>query len=170
MNKFACKSIGLVAALAFAPLSWAGSGVIITYGPLAQSVPALSGWMLGIMGLLLALLAYRGILAKRGNNKLASLVGMAIAGSTLTVGVDFTQEARATGCSNPNMCTPNGGTIPVVCGSSVTIWNQSGNTQQIQSIVQDPPSVNYSGTCQVNTVVPANQSCSINVVCGGAEG
>jgi hypothetical protein len=169
MNRFACKTLSLIAVLAFAPLAWAGSPVTITYGPLASSIPALSGWMLGIMGVLLALLAYRGLRNRRVDNKLASLVGLAIAGATLATTADFTKEAQATGCSDPNMCSLNGGTINVGCGTS-TVHNMSAQAQEIKVIRVYPPNESspaptYSGTCQEHAVVPVNGSCSITVVC-----
>ena len=53
-------------------------GGTITYGPLPQSVPALSGSMLVVLGLLFAVLAFRVLRAHSASKPLASIVAVGV--------------------------------------------------------------------------------------------
>ncbi len=119
MNRHTRKIIHIAPTLAFmlsgadaiAAVSSVGT---ITYGPIPQSIPALSGSMLVVLGLLFAVLAFRALRAHSASKPLASIVAVGILILGAASGNQLIQNAWATpsGFTNPsggviNVSTPN---------------------------------------------------------------
>lgn len=172
-NRLPGKSLLATALLIAGSASWAGTpipGGEIDYAPLVNSVaavPTLGEWMLVLMALLLAVVAYRG-LRGRVNGRLLSnltLVGGALAAAA--AGHGLIQEAKAIAADLENMSSPSGGTV------AVSDWTQLTNTSGVplkitairpnqDSVVSSPPPV--SPECTVNLVVSPGSTCNIHFV------
>jgi len=150
MTRNAHKRVGLattLALLASTSDAFAGmGGGTIVYGPPTESIPTLSGTMLIVLGMLLAVVAFRVLRNYPGGRPLASIVALSIAGLSGVSGIKVMQEAYA-GASYP-MTQTNGGSVHVnTSGVDVPVDNTSGRTQQIKSVKPD-------SNCSVGTVTP----------------
>ena len=112
-----------------------GGGTIV-YGPPAESIPALSDAMLVVLGMLLAVVAFRVLRNYPGGRPLASIVALSIAGLSGISGTNVIQEAYA--FIGYSMTDPNGGSIYInYFGGEVPVDNTTGRAQQIKSITSD---------------------------------
>lgn len=167
------KSLATAALLLCAPVAWAGgpvAGGSIDYGPLAASVsavPTLGEWMLVLMGLLLAVVAYRS-LRGRVNGRLLSNLTLAGGALAATVaGHGLVQEARAIMAGVVNMSSPTGGTAVATNWSALT--NTTGVPLKILAIrpndgswvISPPPA---SPECTVGSVVSPGNVCNVYFV------
>jgi hypothetical protein len=156
---------GLLTSLAAATDAFAGTnGGTITYGPPTQSIPALSDLMLVVLGLLLAVMAYRVLRAHPGGGQpLASLVALAIVGLSMIPGGKLIEEAYAN--AGYEMTSPSGGTVFIPSGLEYPVGNSSGVVQQIKSVT---PTTGVSSwpttgtpTCTPGLTVQPNSSCYV---------
>lgn len=161
------KSLTAFGLLLCGSAAWAGMGVggFIDYEPLTATVaavPSLSEWMLLLLALLLAVVAFRA-LRGRVNGRLLSnltLVGGALAAAA--AGHGLIQEVRATPTIDENMSSPSGGTVEAT-GYLIRLTNTSGVPLKIKAVrpndwshvVSPPPE---GPECTVNlTVLPGNK-------------
>lgn len=132
------KRFVLFGGLLFLPGSvFAANHGTIIYGPGGPTnIPTLSGWMLILLGLLLAAVAYRVLRdRKAGYNALVALLGVSAllaAGS----GIKLVDEARAT-ISIP-LDNPNGGS-EIIAGDGYNVYENTSGIPQIIGLVQLPP-------------------------------
>lgn len=150
--------------------TWAAAvpGGSIDYGPLSTgvaAVPSLSEWMLVLLGLLLAVVAYRA-LRGRVNGRLLSnltLAGGALAATVAGHGV--IQDAQADLVADEqNMSSPSGGTVT---GTNwVQLTNTSGVPLKIKAVrpnegfrVVSPPEL---PECDVDVIVLPGNKCNIH--------
>jgi hypothetical protein len=144
----------------------AGGGTIV-YGPLAESIPTLSGTMLIVLGLFLSVLAYRVLRTTSGGRPLASLVAVSIAGFAGVSGTKIIQDTYAVGYS---MSQPGGGSIHIIDGNEYPVLNATGRKQQINSVTPDSScvvgTVSIPPACAPGTVVQPDASCNVLFVCG----
>jgi len=144
-----------------------GGGTIV-YGPPAESIPALSDAMLVVLGMLLAVVAFRVLRNYPGGRPLASIVALSIAGLSGISGTNVIQEAYA--FIGYSMTDPNGGSIYInYFGGEVPVDNTTGRAQQIKSITSDtscavvaPAS---SPACAPGGVVPNGNTCWVQWAC-----
>jgi hypothetical protein len=152
---------------AFAGVPPAVGGTVV-YGPLAESIPALSGTMLIVLGLLFSILTYRVLRTSSGGRPLASLVAMSIAGLAGVSGTNLIQDAKAfVGYS----MSPAGGSIHVDGGSEYPIFNGTGRKQQIKSVTPDSSCMvgtPSSPACTPGGVVQPDASCNVRFDCNPA--
>lgn len=152
---------GLLTSLAAATDAFAGTnGGTITYGPPTQSIPALSDLMLVVLGLLLAVMAYRVLRAHPGGGQpLASVVALAIVGLSMIPGGKFIEEVYAN--AGYEMTSPSGGTVLIPSSwTEYPVGNSSGVVQQIKSVT--PASAQTtSPTCAPGLTVQPNSSCYV---------
>lgn len=168
--RFTEKSLTCATLLLCSQVAWAGvpgAGGSIDYGPIASSVaavPTLGEWMLVLMALLLAVVAYRG-LRGRVNGRLLSnltLVGGALAAAA--AGHGLVQEAKAIVADQENMSSPSGGTV--VASNWTQLTNTAGVPLKIIAIRPNPGSVvnsppPESPECTVGYVVTPSNKCNI---------
>jgi hypothetical protein len=164
------KRIGIAATLALLSATTdvfaqvAGGGTIF-YGPPAESIPVLSGSMLIVLGMLLAVLAYRLLRRYPGGRPLASLVALAIVGFSGVSGTEFIQDAYGPA---PGMDQAGGGSVYIGGTAEVGVPNISGRTQQIKSVTPDslcsvgPAS---SPVCAPGVIVQPGSSCNVKFDC-----
>jgi hypothetical protein len=161
----------LLTCMAAATEAFAGTppGGVITYGPpAAQSIPVLSDLMLVVLGLFLAVMAYRVLRTHPGGTPLASLAALAIVGLSTVPGVKFIEGAHAIQAFS--MTSPSGGTIEIFTNTEVPVSNGTGVAQQIKGI--QPNNNCYteltvaSPTCTEGGIVQPNAACYINFECG----
>ncbi len=137
----------------------------ITYGPVPQSIPALSGSMLVVLGLLFAVLAFRALRAHSASKPLASIVAVGILVLGAASGNQLIQNAWAqitpTGFTNPS-----GGVINVSTANvEHLLTNTSGQPQRVISVT---PSQNFSigstnsPQCIAGLTVQNSSFCYIN--------
>lgn len=159
---------GSVAGLLLASHAHAGAGGLLVYGPLEHAVPALSGAMLMVMGLLIAVLAYR-VLSVRAGNRLASLAALGIVGATATAGVNLIDDAYAIAPLEMSISAGGSISLPDPAGvGTYTVGNSSGIAQQIKNITWRPPCSQASApvsTCQIGAVIASGGNCSISIEC-----
>jgi hypothetical protein len=169
----AYRRVGLatvLAMLAATSNAFAGGGAVgtVVYAPPAESIPALSGAMLVVLGLLLSVLAYRVLRTYPGGRPLASLVALAIVGFSGFSGTRIIQDAYAAIPSYP-MTQANGGSISIYdFGISVSVTNSTGRTQEIKNV--NPANSCLVGStsspvCAPGTIVQANASCNVRFDC-----
>lgn len=163
---------GLLACIVTASEAFAGTppGGVITYGPptAAQSIPALSDLMLVVLGLFLAVIAFRILRAHPGGTPLASLAALAIVGLAAIPGTRFIEGAHAIPAFS--MTDPAGGTLDVFTNNEVPVSNDTGAVQQIKVIQPNnncytEPTV-ASPTCTEGGIVQPAAACYINFECG----
>jgi hypothetical protein len=162
----------LLTCMAAATEAFAGTppGGVITYGPpAAQSIPVLSDLMLVVLGLFLAVMAYRVLRAHPGGTPLASLAALAIVGlSTAVPGVKFIEGAYAIPAFS--MTNPAGGSIDVFTNTEVPVSNDTGVVQQIKGIQPNNNCTtlipNASPGCTAGAIVQPAAACYIHFDCG----
>jgi len=142
----------------------AGMGVgTIVYGPVPQSIPALSGSMLVVLGLLFAVLAFRVLRAHSASKPLASIVAVGVLVLGAASGNQLIQNAWATPSGFTN---PSGGVINVLSSGEHQLNNSSGQAQRIISVtgLNSRISVPTFGQpqCTAGLTVQNNSSCFIN--------
>jgi hypothetical protein len=168
MIRHARKLIHIVPALAFmlsGADAIAGNSVgTIAYGPVPQSIPALSGSMLVVLGLLFAVLAFRVLRAHSASKPLASMVAVGVLVLGAASGNQLIQNAWAgpTGFTNPS-----GGVIDVSTANvEYLLTNTSGQPQRVISVtgLNSYISVTTSGQpqCTVGLTVQNGSFCYIN--------
>jgi hypothetical protein len=166
--KWAGLTATLTLLLASASDAFAGmGGGTIVYGPPAESIPALSDAMLVVLGMLLAVLAYRVLRTYPGGRPLASLVALAIAGFSAASGTQVIQEAYAV--INFQMTQPSGGTVNInAFGGDVPVDNATGRVQQIKSVTPAPycsTGAASSPACAPGVTVQPESSCNVRFDC-----
>jgi len=173
MTRNAHKRVGLAATLALllasASDAFAGMGCgTIVYGPPAESIPALSDAMLVVLGMLLAVVAFRVLRNYPGGRPLASIVALSIAGLSGISGTNVIQEAYA--FIGYPMTDPNGGSIFIgTVGVEVPVANTSGSAQQIKSVTPAPlcsvGTVTIPPACAPGVIVQPANSCNVRFDC-----
>ncbi len=167
-HKFLSLS-GLIAGFTAATEVFAGNGGgTITYGPPNHSIPVLSDIMLVVLGLLLAVIAFRVLRSYPGGTPLASLVALTIAGSAMMPD-KIIEQAQAV---FQGMTNAAGGTIAgIPAGTEIPIVNTSGATQQVKSVNPNngctaiPTEVN-NPQCTQGLIRQNNESCYVHFHCG----
>ncbi len=145
-----------------------GSGGTITYGPPNHSIPVLSDIMLVVLGLLLAVIAFRVLRSYPGGTPLASLIALTIAGSAMMPD-KIIELAQAT--QSYVMDLAGGGTtVRIPAGTEISIPNSSGAAQQVKSVNPENECVAATTTstpeCTQGLIVPNTQSCYVHFHCG----
>jgi hypothetical protein len=110
-----------------------GGAGTITYGPVPQSIPALSGSMLVVLGFLFAVLAFRALRAHSASKPLASIVAVGVLILGAASGNQLIQSAQA---KPPSLIfsNPSGGTVSVAVTGDQQVLNTSGQTQRVISV------------------------------------
>ena len=145
-------------------------GGTITYGPLPQSIPALSGSMLVVLGFLFAVLAFRVLRAHSASKPLASIVAVGVLVLGAASGSKLIQNAQATiGFAFSN---PSGGVVNVTVTGESPVSNNSGQPQRVISVIANPGSIDSPTSqqprCTVGSTVQNSSLCYINFT--GAPG
>lgn len=152
----------------------AGSpGGSIDYGPISgANVPALGEWTLALMGLLLAVVAYRALRGRVNGRLLSNLILVGGAVAAAASGHDLIREAQAiVELNDYDMSSPSGGTVTGYSWARLT--NSSGMPLRIKAIhpnrgsnIQSPPPDDGAGSpeCTVNSVVAPNAKCTVRFV------
>lgn len=172
-STLAARSLVTAALLLGSSVAWAGApGGSIEYGPTSiANVPALGEWMLALMGLLLAVVAYRALRGRVNGRLLSNLIlaGGAVAATVTSHGL--LREAQATLPLNDYEINSSSGLIDGESWARLT--NLSGVSLMIKKItpnrgsaIQSPPPDDGAGTpeCKVNSVVAPNARCSVRFV------
>ncbi len=142
----------------------AGMGVgTIVYGPVPQSIPALSGSMLVVLGLLFAVLAFRVLRAHSASKPLASIVAVGVLVLGAASGNQLIQNAWAI---SPGFTIPSGGMLTIISTGEQQVLNTSGQTQRIISVTGLNIHLSESTTgqpqCTVGLTVQNGSFCYIN--------
>lgn len=149
------------------PAAWAGMGSVggaIDYVPLTANVaavPSLSEWMLVLMGLLLAVVAFRALRGRVNGRLLSNLTLVGGSMVAAAAGHGLIQEVRATPTIDVNMSSASGGTVETT-GYLIRLTNTSGVPLKIKAIRPNESSRIVSPTtepeCTENlTVLPGNK-------------
>jgi hypothetical protein len=136
----------------------------ITYGPL-QSIPALSGSMLVVLGLLFAVLAFRALRAHSASKPLASIVAVGVLILGAASGNQLIHTAQAVpACPSNTFCNPSGGVLNITSTEEQQVSNTSGQTQRVISVTTNGNDVQTSGTprCIAGLTVQSNSLCYIH--------
>ena len=113
----------------------AGAVGTITYGPIPQSIPALSGSMLMVLGLLFAVLAFRALRAHSASKPLASIVAVGVLILGAASGNQLIHTAQAVpACPSNTFCNPSGGVLNITSTEEQQVSNTSGQTQRVISV------------------------------------
>ena len=167
-HKFLSLS-GLIAGFTAATEVFAGNGGgTITYGPPNHSIPVLSDIMLVVLGLLLAVIAFRVLRSYPGGTPLASLVALTIAGSAMMPD-KIIEQAQAIQLSVIMNLAGGGTTVRIQAGADIPIANLSGAAQQVKSVNPenecDAATTTFTPECTQGLIVPNNQSCYVHFDC-----
>jgi hypothetical protein len=139
----------------------------ITYGPL-QSIPALSGSMLMVLGLLFAVLAFRALRAHSASKPLASIVAVGILVLGAASGNQLIQNAWAGPTGPTGFTNPSGGVITVLTPDvEHKLDNTSGQPQRVISVTPGGSFVIVTPTtgqpqCTPGLTVQNSSFCYIN--------
>lgn len=146
----------------------------ITYGPVPQSIPTLSGFMLIVLGLLLAVFAFRVLRAHSASKPLASIVAVGVLVLGATSGNQLIQNAQAVIFPPPpslSFSNPSGGILNVFHTGEFMILNNSGQPQRVISVTVSPLFVDSPTSqqprCTVGLAVQNNSSCYMNFTFNG---
>ncbi len=138
-----------------------GSIGSITYGPVPQSIPALSGSMLVVLGFLFAVLAFRALRAHSASKPLASIVAVGVLILGAASGNQLIQNAWAP--SQFSFSNPSGGVLNITTTGEQQVLNISGQTQRVISVT---PVHGISSTaapqCIAGLAVQNSSHCYIN--------
>jgi len=159
----------------FSPTTFAGvAGGQLSYGSTPNAIPTLGGATLVILGLLLAVVAFRAI--KSNSPQLMSIGLVALAVTASYSGVTLIGEARAGDLTIP-LNNPAGGTVQFFDGR----YNEFNNTTNVilqirsvtidQGVCLDYPKGNIfkvSPECAAGIGLAAGEGCVIDCT-GGAE-
>lgn len=147
----------------------------IVYAPaLLQTIPTLSGSMLVVLGLLLAVLAFCVLRDHSASKPLASIVAVGILALGVASGNQLMQNAQASVVA-PLFDNPSGG-ITVVYESfsgEQGIRNTSGQPQRIisgKSNSHEFASTTQQPRCSVGLIVQNNNFCYINLTVSAPHG
>ena len=171
-HKFLSLS-GLIAGFTAATdvIAGPGGGGTITYGPPNHSIPVLSDIMLVVLGLMLAVIAFRVLRTYPGGTPLASLVALTIAGATMMPD-KIIEQAQAT-ISFLELTSPAGGTtVHISPGFDIPIKNTSGATQQVKSVNPNdgctaiPTTEVNNPQCTQGLIRQNNEFCYVHFHCG----
>ncbi|MGH8090632.1 MAG: midcut-by-XrtH protein [Rudaea sp.] len=155
--------------------AWAGFSGTLAYAPAATtttSTPTLGAWMLLLLALLLAVVAYR-VLRSRISGRQMGL--FALAGSLIAGGAASGDLIRAAQAVIPAvyMSSATGGTANLGVGIQ-QVTNTSGVPQQITALTVTTngdtfvnPGGSYVPQCVVGIVVAPNGSCYVDLVTPG---
>lgn len=132
----------------------------IVYGPVPQSIPALSGSMLVVLGLLFAVLAFRVLRSHSASKPLASIAAVGVLVLGAASGNQLIQNAWAV--PSYGFTSPSGGVINVLTPGELQLNNTSGQTQRIISVTGNRVTPIGSPECTENSTVLNNSSCYIN--------
>jgi len=153
---------GALATLAGAPLLAAAqpADIVVSYAPLATSVPTLGEW--GALGLS-ALVAFAALRALRNKQGSRVVMGLALAAAGLFAA---TQGSGLVGNASAlmlfEMDNPAGGTVQLPIGYGVRpVTNTSGVPLRVLSVTPDSSRDDPATTCQANTVLPPGASCNV---------
>ncbi|CAH1083251.1 midcut-by-XrtH protein [Candidatus Nitrotoga sp. 1052] len=146
----------------------------IVYGPVPQSIPTLSGFMLVILGLLFAVLAFRVLRAHSASKPLASIVASGVMVLSAASGNQLIQNAQAVILPPPpslSFSNPSGGILNVYYTGEFLILNNSGQPQRVISVTVSPLFVDNPTSqqprCTVGLSVQNNSSCYMNFTYDG---
>lgn len=143
-------------------------GGSIFYGPIPQSIPTLSGFMLVILGLLFAVLAFRVLRAHSASKPLASIVAVGVMVLSAASGNQLIQNVQAVPAFS--FSNPSGGVLNINSFGEFPVFNNSGQPQQIINITASPPFLDSPTSqqprCTVGLAVQYNNSCYINFTAG----
>ncbi|MBS0589940.1 MAG: midcut-by-XrtH protein [Proteobacteria bacterium] len=162
-------------ALVGTPTAWAGipAGTgTIGYSPFAAaSAPALGTWMLALLAMFFAVVAYRA-LRERANRRLLGhlLLGTGIlAGGAASKDLIGLAEAVVP-VANASMTMISGGSTTVGYGITL-VTNTSGVPQQINALTVNTsgyiftnPGSSYTPQCLVGTVVTTGGTCYVDLI------
>lgn len=142
----------------------------IVYGPpIPQSIPTLSGSMLVVLGLLLAVLAFHVLCAHSASKPLASMVAAGVLALSAASGNKLIQNAQATSIF-PYFCNPSGGVFNIYSYElhESLVYNETGKLQQIISVTASQlyldSSTSQQPWCTVGLTLQNNSSCYINFI------
>lgn len=159
------KRLSQVSALAAAACTPAlalaqASNVVVSYAPLASSVPTLGEW--GALGLsaLVALAALRALRKKQGSRV---VMGLTLAAAGLfAAGQGAGLVGNAVASIAFEMNNPAGGTVQLPIGYGVRpVTNTSGVPLRVLSVTPDMSRDDPATTCQAGTVLPPGASCNV---------
>ena len=159
------RCAGLAAAMMVSTAAHAGTpnGGTITYGPPAHSIPVLSDLMLVVLGILLAVMAYRALRAHPGGRPLTAIAAVGILGLSMMPGVKFVEKAY--GVFVAEMTNPSGGVVSVPTGVELPVRNATGVTQQIKAVTPPPGGISApttgTPTCTPGLTIKSNDPCYV---------
>lgn len=141
----------------------------MTYGPAGGvSVPTLSGALLILLSILLAIMVFRTLRAKDWGRSVAILAAAGIVAAGSGTGGKIIVDAQAAGGSGV-LSLPQGGTVQLTANVPFTWQNTSGVTQRILDITISCGSLVPSGLghpeCAEGLTIPPGGSCGILIDC-----
>ncbi|CAH1386870.1 midcut-by-XrtH protein [Candidatus Nitrotoga sp. M5] len=139
-------------------------GGTIVYGPVPQSIPTLSGFMLVILGLLFAVFAFRALRAHSASKPLASMVAVGVMVLSAASGNQLIQNVQAV--PSLSFSNPSGGTLNIFSSGELPVLNNSGKPQRVISVTANLPAIDSPTSqqprCAAGLAVQNNTSCYIN--------
>jgi hypothetical protein len=171
------RSMAVTSLLVLSSLAQAGVQATVTVGPFAAPpisaapVPTLSGYLLIVLGLLLAVIAFRTLRNNRGAQKILSVLvlggGLIISG----IGVDRTLATPQTVSAQGAVCNADG-PINYFPGGSRALQNLCNNSIEIKGFSSgctfglDTANAN----CKQGQVLREGESCSYLPQCNNPPG
>lgn len=134
--------------------------VVVSYAPVAASVPTLGEW--GALGLsaLVAFAAIRALRNKQGSRAVMSLALAAAGLLAAAQGSGFLGNAAAMILFEMN--SPAGGTVQLPVGYGVRpVENTSGVPLRVLSVTPDNSRDDPATTCTAGLIVPPGASCNV---------
>lgn len=167
------RSLAVAMLLLCSSGAWAGTppGGSVDYGPLSPaSVPTLGEWTLGLLGLLMAVVAYRALRGRVNGRLLSNLMLAGGAVAATVAGHGLIREAAAViAADEQNMSSPSGGTVTGMYWVQLT--NTSGVPLRIKAIrpnmgftTETPPEL---PECTVNATVSPGAKCNVSFTDSG---
>jgi len=159
--------------LVVSSLAQASGTATVVVGPLATSVPTLSGILLIVLGMLLAVIAFRTLPNNEGAQRLLSILvlggGLIISG----VGVDRTLAVPDTLPASGGVCTQAGPLPSYYPYVDIRLQNDCGNSIQIIDFRDDDCPIGLdedAANCKRGQVLTSGSSCSFLPKCAGQPG